>query len=47
MTDEDVAKSCATILTRVDYDSNDTYHERYCVSIGGNVGELGGWNDIS
>ena len=40
MTDEDVAKSCATILTRVNSESNGGYKERYCVSIGGNVGEL-------
>ena len=38
MTDEDVAKSCATILTRINSNSNDDYKERYCVSIGGNVG---------
>ena len=38
MTDEDVAQSCATILTRLDSNSNEDYKERYCVSIGGNVG---------
>ena len=38
MSDDDVAKSCATILTRLDGDSNEDLRERYCVSRGGNVG---------
>ena len=40
MTDEEVAKSCSTIFTRLNNASNEDNKERYCVSIGGNVGEL-------
>ena len=39
MTDADVIKSCATILTRVDVKSTEDNRERYCVSIGGNIGK--------
>ena len=38
MTSADVAKSCSTILTKVDNDLSTDDQERYCVSIGGNVG---------
>ena len=38
MTNSDVAKSCSTILTKIDNDVSADDQERYCVSIGGNVG---------
>ena len=38
MSSDDVARSCSTILTRLDSDLNEDDMERYCVSIGGNVG---------
>ena len=38
MSDNDVARSCSTILTRLDNDVPSDDQERYCVSIGGNVG---------
>ena len=38
MTSKDVAQSCSTILTKVDKDVPEDDQERYCVSIGGNVG---------
>ena len=38
MTSKEVAQSCSTILTKIDQDVPEDDQERYCVSIGGNVG---------